>query len=66
MLRFAIRDLLWLTVVVALAVAWWSARRELAAEQEFRSKLEEVDPPYGLMRARRVWIEPEPRPYVEY
>jgi len=22
-LRFTIRDLLWLTVVVALAVAWW-------------------------------------------
>ena len=26
MLRFSIRDVLWLTVVVALAVAWWVAR----------------------------------------
>lgn len=27
MLRFAIRDVLWLTVVVALAVGWWSESR---------------------------------------
>ena len=26
-MRFTIRDLLWLTVVVALAVAWWIERR---------------------------------------
>jgi len=25
--RFTIRDLLWLTLVVALAVGWWSDRR---------------------------------------
>jgi septal ring factor EnvC (AmiA/AmiB activator) len=28
MFRFTIRDLLWLTVVVALAAAWWSDRRD--------------------------------------
>jgi hypothetical protein len=27
MFRFTIRDVLWLTVVVALGVAWWVARR---------------------------------------
>ena len=27
MFRFTIRDVLWLTVVVALAVGWWLARR---------------------------------------
>jgi hypothetical protein len=27
MLRFTIRDMLWLTVVVALAVGWWIDRR---------------------------------------
>jgi hypothetical protein len=26
MLRFTIRDVLWLTVVVALAVGWWAER----------------------------------------
>ncbi|HZL89526.1 MAG TPA: hypothetical protein VFB96_14270 [Pirellulaceae bacterium] len=30
-MRFTIRDLLWLTVVVALAVAWWVDRRQGAA-----------------------------------
>ena len=28
--RFSIRDLLWLTVVVALAVGWWLDRAKLA------------------------------------
>jgi hypothetical protein len=27
MFRFTIRDMLWLTVVVALAVGWWIDRR---------------------------------------
>jgi len=31
-LRFSIRDLLWLTLVVALAVGWWLNRRALQAE----------------------------------
>jgi len=30
-MRFTIRDLLWLTVVVALGVAWWVDRSRLAA-----------------------------------
>ena len=30
MFRFTIRDLIWLTVVVALAVAWWADRSRLA------------------------------------
>ncbi|HUE69354.1 MAG TPA: hypothetical protein VMP01_00585 [Pirellulaceae bacterium] len=30
-MRFTIRDLLWLTVVVALGVAWWVDRSSLAA-----------------------------------
>jgi hypothetical protein len=31
MFRFTIRDVLWLTVVVALAVAYWLQRKELVA-----------------------------------
>ena len=31
-LRFTIRDLLWLTVVVALAEGWWLDRAKLAAD----------------------------------
>jgi len=33
-LRFTIRDLLWLTLVVALAVGWWINRRQLLASHE--------------------------------
>ena len=40
-MRFSIRDLLWLTVVVALAVGWWMdraawSRRLSAAQSELR------------------------------
>jgi hypothetical protein len=31
--RFTIRDLLWLTVVVALAVGWWLNRNQLIIER---------------------------------
>ena len=31
-MRFTIRDLLWLTVVVSLAVAWWVDRGRLVGE----------------------------------
>ena len=37
MFRFTIRDVLWLTVVVALAVGWWvekQAARKTAAKNE--------------------------------
>ena len=30
-MKFSIRDLLWLTVVVALAVAWWAQERQLSS-----------------------------------
>jgi len=33
-LRFTIRDLLWLTLVVALALGWWIERRNLIASYE--------------------------------
>jgi hypothetical protein len=33
-MRFTIRDLLWLTVVVGLGVAWWVDRSRLAREVE--------------------------------
>jgi hypothetical protein len=31
MFRFTIRDVLWLTVVVAMAAGWWMDRRSLSA-----------------------------------
>ncbi len=31
-MRFSIRDLLWLTVVIALVVAWWLDHRRQGAE----------------------------------
>ena len=39
MFRFTIRDVLWLTVVVALAVSWWIDHRTLApAANAFRTQ----------------------------
>ena len=37
-MRFFIRDVLWLTVVVALAVAWWAEKNRL--EQRLRTPRE--------------------------
>ena len=40
-LRFTIRDLLWLTLVVAVAVGWWLNNRQLTAQllaQHYRLK----------------------------
>jgi len=31
-MKFSIRDLMWLTVVVALAVGWWVEHRRMSAE----------------------------------
>jgi hypothetical protein len=36
-LRFTIRDLLWLTAVVALGVAWWADRKRVAKEFDVRA-----------------------------
>src|SRR5262245_15922950 len=37
--RFSIRDVLWLTVVVALAVAWYAREREIRAVSDDRLEL---------------------------
>ena len=39
MFRFTIRDVLWLTVVVALAVGWWISGRE---QQRMNGELRDV------------------------
>jgi hypothetical protein len=38
MFRFTIRDVLWLTVVVALLVAWWLEHRSQSARIELLDK----------------------------
>jgi hypothetical protein len=48
-LRFTIRDLLWLTVLVAVCVAWWLDRRSTASlVTEARVK---------LLQANEFWLE---------
>ena len=43
MFRFSTRDVLWLTVVVALAVGWWLDRRShTAAVQQLHRKLDDL------------------------
>jgi len=67
MFKFTIRDLLWLTVVVALGVAWWLTYRELADARAFRSKLVEIHQSgYGWPHAERIWIEPTPPRNVDF
>ena len=41
MFRFTIRDVLWLTVVVAMGLAWWNDRRQ--AEREKQAVFQERD-----------------------
>jgi len=40
-LRFTIRDLLWLTLVVALAVGWWLDHRRLTRDDWFWWRIEQ-------------------------
>ncbi|MGI8982826.1 MAG: hypothetical protein ACR2FY_26620 [Pirellulaceae bacterium] len=68
---FSIRDLFWVTVVVALAVAWFVEQRrsadlsveqrrltaELSKEREFRSSLREIRGSMESHWYKRVWGE---------
>ena len=40
-LRFTIRDLLWLAVVVALVVGWWVDHREMQRKYDAFSSIED-------------------------
>lgn len=60
MFRFTIRDLLWLTVVVALGVAWWVDRRNLEARHAAtKAELQRVvdDQQAMVLRYVNVWNE---------
>lgn len=58
-MRFAIRDLLWLMVVVALALGWWLDHRR--QDQRWDALLKRINPPLpqyilddtGLKSAKR-------------
>ena len=43
MFRFTTRDVLWLTVVVALAVAWWIDRRAQSSDASNRTKKHQAE-----------------------
>jgi hypothetical protein len=50
-MKFSIRDLLWLTLLVAFAVAWWIDRGRLAAEVErLRPKAIDIAWPVSVIR----------------
>ena len=53
MFRFAIRDLLWLTVVVALGVAWWVDRERLATSLSNRRQEMESDEEWYFSQLNR-------------
>ena len=67
-MRFTIRDLLWLTVVVALAVGWWVERTGLIFRLrhidmawqdqnglEMNAFLRDFENDYGPSRSRSRW-----------
>jgi hypothetical protein len=61
-MRFTVRDLLWLTVVVALGVAWWVDRGRMAARFSERDRAwrESVDKSLSEIATKTgqdVWIE---------
>jgi hypothetical protein len=59
MFRFTIRDVLWLTALVALAVAWWIDRSQVAAvNRELRGSLKGVE---TAMEAHGFLMQLDPR-----
>jgi len=50
-MKFTIRDLLWLTVVVALGVAWWVDRGRLL------QKIDELDGPNTIVEFLSLKLE---------
>jgi hypothetical protein len=62
MFRFAIRDILWLTMACALTVSWWSDRQALGgryADSEAKRQVLEVK----LARAELLRAEAEKEAY---
>jgi len=51
MLRFAIRDLLWFTVVAAVATVWWLDHRKKVVLERHNAVLETSRREFGLMKA---------------
>jgi hypothetical protein len=52
MLRFTIRDVLWLTVVVALGRGWWVSYRTAWAENRRLAEWGKEQERYGLVAER--------------
>ena len=60
-MRFTIRDVLWLTVVVALGVAWWLDRTHLAARHHPYEAQEEFDRAYlEVLRYKEAQLRKQP------
>ena len=62
-MKFTIRDLLLVTMIVAILLAWWVDRRraadEISKEREYRRTLEDIKWPVpGLEGYKRIWGEP--------
>jgi hypothetical protein len=61
-MRFSIRDLLWLTVVVALGVAWWLDRGRITAkaidrDRAWRESVEKSLSEIATRTGQEAWIE---------
>ena len=66
-LRFTIRDLLWLTLVVALALGWWLDRAQIRKERQNLEKVRavvEMDK-RSFMDAMRKKLQSESQPVMQ-
>jgi hypothetical protein len=61
-MRFTIRDLLWLTVVVALAIGWYLDRSRLQAYNDFLNKVPGSELPEMQRRERELLNPSAPAP----
>jgi hypothetical protein len=61
-MRFTIRDVLWLTVAVSLACAWWAERARADRFQSDSVFLRKAIDKEGFVAEQNCWIGPWLRP----
>lgn len=70
MRRFSIRDLFWLTLVVAMGVGWWVDREQVAAsaaeaKERLVAEREQLEGEWELQRQEVFWLKLQ-RPQRDY
>jgi len=66
-LRFTIRDLLWLTLVVAMGVAWWVSSHRVTPKPRYTVELRGANllPILKDNETRKTWTRIDTLPYLK-